>query len=61
MSHITPPNVNSNFPLSGSDGELRIVDELAELIGERYTLDARLQWIDEKLTALKDQLAELRR
>lgn len=33
-----------------------LVDEIAELKGERYTLECRLRWIDDRLEALYAQL-----
>lgn len=39
-----------------SDSKRALETEIADLIGERYTLDARLQWMEARLAALREQL-----
>lgn len=50
----------SSYHSTSSDSENRVLEkEIANLTGERYTLSCRLQWIDTRLEALREQLKHL--
>ena len=61
MSHtLQTQHDASSFRSNGKSRDQEIAREIADLIGERYTVNARLQWIDSAIEALRFELKALK-
>lgn len=48
-----------SFPCPSQDKRKEMCAEIADLVGERFTVRARLEWLEVRIKTLQDQLRDL--